>query len=143
VRRAHQRRPAALPRQGRLDALLAWIDTGEAPPQGEPIETGGPDGLTIERDEHGLALGGIRTPSVEVPVSTLSGEAPEGSEILCVVFGSSIPFDDATLAELYPSRDDYLERFDAALEEAVEAGFVRPVDRDAYAAEAREVAFPG
>jgi hypothetical protein len=126
-----------------LDALLAWIDTGEAPPQGEPIETGGPDGLTIERDENGLALGGIRTPSVEVPVSTLSGEAPGASDILCALFGSSIPFDDATLSELYASQADYLERFDAALDDAVEAGFVRPVDRDAYAAEAREVVFPG
>jgi hypothetical protein len=126
-----------------LDALLRWIDTGEAPPQGDPIETGGPDGLTVERDERGLALGGIRTPSVDVPVSALSGEAPEGTEILCALFGSSTPFDDATLTELYGSRDEYLERFDAALDDAVAAGFVRPVDRDAFAEEAREVAFPG
>ena len=84
-------------------------------------------------------LGGIRTPSVDVPVSALSGEAPDGEEILCRLFGSSIPFDAATLASLYPTTDDYLEQFDAALDVAIAAGFVRASDRDAYAAEARAV----
>lgn len=49
-----------------LDALLRWIRDGEEPPSGEPIETTGPEGTTVVRDERGLALGGIRMPSVDV-----------------------------------------------------------------------------
>ena len=122
-------------------ALLAWITDGVEPPQAEPIRTEGPEGTTVVRDEDGLALGGLRTPSVDVPVSVLSGEGAPGSELLCMLFGTSTPFDQATLAARYGSRDAYVERFDAALDEAVEAGFVREVDREAYAAEARSVIF--
>lgn len=125
-----------------LAGLLAWVDDGVEPPRAEPIRTEGPDGTTVVRDRLGLAVGGVRTPSVDVPVSVLSGEAPGSTEVLCMLFGSSTPLDPATLAELYPTRDAYLARFDAALDRAVDAGFVRAADRDAYAAEARAVAFP-
>ena len=125
-----------------LDALLRWIRDGEEPPSGEPIETTGPEGTTVVRDERGLALGGIRTPSVDVPVSALSGEAAPGGDILCALFGSSTPFDAATLSTLYPTQEVYLEQFDLALDNAVAAGFVRTADRDGYAAEARAVTLP-
>ena len=123
-------------------ALLAWIVDGVEPPHGEPITTDAPDSTTIVRDDHGIARGGIRTPSVDVPVSALSGEGPPGAQVLCLLFGSSTPFDAATLTSLYPTRDDYLAQFDAALDEAIENGFVRAADRDEYAAEARAVVFP-
>ena len=74
---------------------------------------------------------------VDVPVSALSGEGLPGGNVLCMLFGSSTPFDSAKLSSLYPTQDDYLERFDAALDATIAAGFVRAQDRDAYAAEAR------
>lgn len=126
-----------------LAALLTWVRDGEEPPTGEPIETGGADGVTVQRDDDGIALGGIRTPSVDVPVSALSGEAPEGATLICALFGTSEPFDAETLQARYGTQDEYLEAFDAALDEAVERGFVRAADRGAYAAEAREVSLPG
>lgn len=122
-----------------LEALLRWVADEAEPASGEPIET---DGTTVLRDELGIALGGIRTPSVEVPTRRLSGEAQPDAPLLCSLFGSSAPFDDATLSSLYESQEDYLARFDAALDDAVEAGFVRAADREAYAAEAREVVIP-
>lgn len=123
-----------------MASLMRWVERGVAPPRAEPIKTTG-DGTAIVRDDHGIALGGVRTPSVDVPVKRLSGEAPAGSNLLCSLFGSSTPFDAATLRSLYSSRQHYLDRFDAALERAVDAGFVRPADRAAYAAEARTVQF--
>lgn len=122
-----------------MQALLRWIERGTPPPEAEPIEV---DGTTVRRDELGLARGGIRTPSVDVPASRLSGESAPGAPLLCSLFGSSTPFDAATLTSLYGSRDAYLETFDAALDAVVKAGFVRRADRDAYAAEARAVTFP-
>ncbi|MBA2280009.1 MAG: alpha/beta hydrolase domain-containing protein [Actinomycetota bacterium] len=67
----------------------------------------------------------------------LSGEAAPAGDILCMLFGSSTPFDAATLASLYPTRDSYLDAFDAALDETVAAGFARAADREACVAEAR------
>jgi hypothetical protein len=124
-----------------MAALIRWVQTGAAPPRAEPIRTGGPEGVSIIRDEHGLALGGVRTPSVDVPVAALSGEAPAGGSVLCALFGSSRPFDAATLRTLYGTRDAYVAAFDRALDRAVAAGFVRGADRPAYAAEARAVEF--
>jgi Alpha/beta hydrolase domain len=92
-------------------------------------------------DEYGIALGGIRTPSVDVPVATLSGEAPADASHLCNRFGISVPFDDTRRASLYPTRNAYLDAFDEALDRAVASGFMRAADREAFAAEARAVAF--
>jgi hypothetical protein len=124
-----------------MAALLTWVADGTAPPSGDPIETEGDDGVTISRDEHGNALGGIRTPSVDVPVKTLTGEAPPDVPILCALFGGSTPFDAATLQSLYGTPEDYLTAFDAALDDAIARGFVREADRAEYEAEARAVTF--
>jgi hypothetical protein len=124
-----------------MAALLAWVVDGTAPPHGEPIATDPADPTNIQRDERGLALGGVRTPSVDVPVSALTGDSPPDTPVLCALFGGSTPFDQATLIARYGSTDAYVAAFDAALDEAIAAGFVRAADRDAYAAEARAVQF--
>lgn len=124
-----------------LAGLIRWVQTGTAPARAEPIRTTGQDATTIVRDEWGLALGGVRTPPVEAPVAALSGEAPPGSPILCALFGSTRPFDAATLRTMYGTRHAYLAAFDKALDRAVAAGFVRRADRAAFAAEARAVEF--
>jgi Alpha/beta hydrolase domain len=125
-----------------MAALLRWVEEGKAPPRASRIRTTG-DGTTIVRDKHGIAVGGIRTPSVDVPVQTLSGESQVQSAPLCAIFGSTVPFEAATLASLYPTKDAYLRAFDKALDRAIDKGFVRRADRAEYAAEAREVTLPG
>jgi alpha/beta hydrolase family protein len=122
-----------------LAALRTWVVDGEAPPEAPPIET---DGETIVRDERGIAQGGIRTPAVDAPVSVLTGEAPEGASVLCMLFGETRPFDAATLAELYPSHDDYVTAVTDAADAAVEAGFLLQEEADELVAEAEEAAVP-
>ncbi len=126
-----------------MAGLLGWVDDGKAPPRASRIRTAGEDNTTIVRDKHGIALGGIRTPSVDVPVETLSGEAQVQTAPLCVIFGSTTPFDPATLSSLYPTRDAYHRAFDKALARAIRKGNVRRADRAEYAAEARAVTLPG
>ncbi len=52
---------------------------------------------SVVRDEQGNARGGIRTPPVDVPAATLSGD-PVGEEILFQLFGSTTTFEPASTA---------------------------------------------
>jgi hypothetical protein len=94
----------------------------------------------IARDEHGNALGGIRTPYVDVPVSALSGEPVAGAPPVCQSFGTTTPFDAATLARLYPDHDSYVEAYTASTEAAVAAGFILRPDADELIATAEQSA---
>ena len=116
--------------------LVDWIAGGTPPPESPRLDVSDGDPPVIDRDELGLALGGIRTPPVDVPVATLSGDPVEGGAEFCFLFGSTVPFDEATLAELYPTYADYVAAFEAAADEAVAAGFLLRVDADAMVAEA-------
>lgn len=122
-----------------LRHLDTWVRTGEAPPESPRLEV---EGEAFVRDENGNALGGIRTPLVDVPVDTLTGEAhPEGS-VTCLLFGQTIPLPEDRLAELYESRQAYLDAFEASADEAIEAGFVLEDDRDALLDEAQPDRIP-
>lgn len=126
-----------------IAGLIHWVEQGEAPPQGERIQTTGEGEQTmISRDERGIALGGIRTPSVDVPVSTLSGEAPPGGPSFCRLFGASYPFDDTTLTSLYGTKANYLEAFNNSLDKTIKAGFVRAEDADDFQNEVAQVVIP-
>jgi hypothetical protein len=112
-----------------LRALRAWVLDGVEPPGAEPMEV--EDGAIV-RDEHGNARGGVRTPAVDVPVATLTGE---GTPLI----GSTTPFTPAELAALYGSSEDYQEAFAAALQDAVDAGFLLADDADELRADAATV----
>ena len=116
----------------------SWRAT--APPSAPPLEV---DGEAIVRDERGIALGGIRTPAVDAPVSVLTGEAPAGRSVLCMLFGDTVPFDAATLAALYPTHDDYVDAVTEAADAAVAAGFLLRADADAFVAAAEDADVPG
>ena len=85
----------------------------------------------IVRNADGIALGGIRTPPVDVPVATLSGAPGPNPSTICLLLGSTKPFTAARLAELYPSRADYLQQYDADADATINAGFALAEDRAA------------
>ena len=90
-------------------ALDRWVTTGAAPPSGAYIETNeGTDGPVI--DSYGNAIGGVRLPEMAVPVATYSGLYAPGPDCTDAV----MPFDQATIEELYPEPGDYLGKFEAA-----------------------------
>jgi hypothetical protein len=117
-----------------LRSLDTWVRTGELPPVAPRLEL--TDGATPElrRDADGIALGGLRTPPVDVPVEALSGLPGPSPDLICILLGSTNPLSDARIAELYPSRDAYLEQYEAATDAAIESGFVLESDRDALLA---------
>ena len=78
-------------------------------------------------DNHGNVLGGIRTPAVDVPIATFSGLGQTGSTF-CFLFGTTVPFDAATLRTLYPTHATYVSAVTKATSRAVRAGFILKPD---------------
>ncbi len=119
-----------------LVRLNRWVRGGRAQGAGAPrleVMPGTPP--TIERDALGNALGGIRTPQVDVPIATLSGLGQTGAAF-CGIFGTTVPFDADTLAALYPTHDGYVSAVVRASRRAVHEGFVLKVDGKAIQAAA-------
>ena len=115
--------------QAALSQLCRWVQTGEPAPSGADIELTATDPPEPVLDANGLATGGIRSPWVDVPVARTSGIGSVES-IMAAIFGSGEVFDAATLTRLYPGgREDYLERFTAALDTSIQSGFILPADR--------------
>ena len=114
--------------QAALAGLVRWVSDGTAPPRAPRLELD-PERPGFLLDEDGIALGGIRTPWVDVPAAVLSGLGQSG-EVFAMLFGRTELFDDDALAERYPGgRSDYLSQFGAALDGTVAAGFILDDDR--------------
>jgi len=109
--------------------LVTWARHGVAPPTA-PLIALGPDGLTVQRDGRGNALGGLRLAPFAVPVALDTGvnENPPGGTGLCFLNGTHVPFDTATLNALYPARGAYLSQFTRAVVRNVRDGYVLPAD---------------
>lgn len=116
--------------QAAVDALHRWVRAGETPAAAPGIELTQSDPPALVLDENGLAAGGVRTPWVDVPIARTTGIGT-GESPLSHLFGSGEPFDAGAVARLYPGGvDEYLDRFTAALDAAIRAGFLLPADRD-------------
>jgi len=120
-----------------LVALDDWVRTGIAPePQPRLARGEGPTGdVALVFDRHGNAVGGVRNPIVDVPIATYyvfpittqpSQPCQVGENV--PLRGSTQVFSAGTLEELYPhpTAEDYLEQFDAAVEDALAAGTLLP-----------------
>jgi hypothetical protein len=64
-------------------------------------------------------------------VRVLSGVKGPSDEVICLLLGSTLPMSEARIAELYSSRDDFEQQYDAAVDEAIDAGYVLEEDRGA------------
>jgi hypothetical protein len=122
-----------------FSALNDWVADGRPPPHAPAMTLA--DGTAIARDAQGNALGGIRTPAVDVPTESLSGENG-GRSLICSLFGSRAPFDAATLQRLYPNHADYVAKVRAAAQRAVEAGFLLSADAAEIVSRAEAASVP-
>ena len=124
-----------------LHALNLWMTDGTAPVTGEPLMADANGAPVL--DEHGNTLGGVRTPDVDVPIATLSGEPPAGSsEIICILFGSTTPFTPDKLLGLYPTHDDYVTKVTESAGAARDAKFLLEPEAQAMIAEAEAAPVP-
>lgn len=123
--------PLHLVAKAALRGLDRWVRTGEAPPMAPRIEVVPGPPQAIARTSDGLAIGGVRTPPVDVPVAALSGVSGPSPDLICLLLGSTKPFDPARLAELYPTPNAYDDAYRAAADSVITAGFVLEDDRAA------------
>ena len=121
-----------------LVALRDWVVDGTAPPRSDRLEVVGDD---LARDPLGNATGGIRTPAVDAPTSTLTGKGSEAS-IFCILFGQTHPLTRAQLSERYADHDAYVRAVTDSADAAVEAGHLLPYDRDDLVREAEAARIP-
>jgi hypothetical protein len=94
-----------------LDAAFAnltrWVRDGVAPPKAARIvvENGGTPQARVVRDQFGNAVGGARTPYLDVPIATYH-TASKG-DTFCPELGRREPFDWARLNSLYGTPQNY------------------------------------
>jgi hypothetical protein len=115
-----------------ISALDGWIRTGKSPARPHHLAVKN-DAFSLDR--HDNVRRGIRTPQLDVPIATLSGLGQTGAAF-CRLFGTTVPFDDATLGSLYRTHAKYVAAVTRATRRAVGKGFILPVDGDAIVAAA-------
>jgi len=125
-----------------LHALDQWMRTGTPPPSAPRFDITTGAKPAVVRDADGIVFGGIRTPLVDVPVDVLSSFVAPNASTICVLSGSTKPLSDARLAQLYPSRTDYLQRYNADADQAIASGYVLAADRAALLAYAQPSRIP-
>jgi hypothetical protein len=128
--------------QAAFAAFVRWVVQGTPPPSPPPFRLQSQHPAALALDRHGNVVGGVRTPAVDVPLSTLSGSAPAGSSVICGLFGSTTAFPPQELANLYGTRAQYLREYTADLDRAIASGYLLPADRAELLAQAQQVQFP-
>jgi len=118
-----------------------WVLAGTPPPEPVPFKLQSTSPPALALDQHGNVIGGVRTPAVEVPVSTLTGSAPPGTSTICSLFGTTTPFSSQELTTLYGSKTNYLSRYTAALDRAISERYLLPSERAELLAQAQQVQF--
>ncbi|MDH3754228.1 MAG: alpha/beta hydrolase domain-containing protein, partial [Acidimicrobiia bacterium] len=120
--------------------LVGWVVAGTPPAAAPELELD--NGGALVRDDLGIAVGGIRTPDVDVPVAVHSGAPRPDASVICSLFGSTTPLPAEVLAGLYPTHDDYVAQVQASAEAARDAGFLLPEGVDVFVAEAEVAPIP-
>jgi Alpha/beta hydrolase domain len=128
--------------QAAFTAFANWVTKGTPPPSPMPFRLSSTHPPALALDAHGNVIGGVRTPWVDVPVSTLSGSPPPGASAVCSLFGSTTPFTPTTLTSLYGNQATYLQKYEQSLDRSIQGGYLLAADRAALLANAHQVAVP-
>ncbi len=109
-------------------ALNRWVTTGTPPPQSPRLAVASPTAFAT--DQNGESVGGIRTPQVQAPIAIVNGTGDTSSAGggFCGLFGATIPFSAAKIAQLYPTHAVFATKWDQAVAADVADGYLLPAD---------------
>jgi hypothetical protein len=123
-----------------FDWMNRWVRKGERPPMGTPF--------TGTNDANGNALGGVRLPEIDVATATYgtSNQVAPGTDpiaaMACTLGGSETPFTPDTLLHLYPTHDDYVQKYIQAADKTLADGFLLKADHDTGIQDAMNAPIP-
>ncbi len=119
------------------EGLEDQVNSGTPLPDGRVMDLVGP--AEVARDAFGNGLGGVRPPSVDVPVATYTpGNSADPNlppflqqigNLACFLASSVTPLDDPTLDTLYPNHGAYVSQVVHASNQARMDGFLLQKDR--------------
>jgi hypothetical protein len=111
------------------------VKSGIEPPAGVQMDV---VGGVVQRDEFGNGLGGVRLPSMDVPIATYTpGNQADPNlppflqaigNLACFLASSVTPFDAVTLGELYPFHGNYVSKVVLAANQLRDNGFLLSTD---------------
>jgi Alpha/beta hydrolase domain len=126
------------------DHMVRWVQYKVPPPQAPDIElaTLAEQVSPPVRDSYGNALGGIQLSQHAVPTATNSGQNFPDAPLpaYCRLYGTHVPFDAATLGELYRNHGSYVSRVAQATMESLKGGFIVEADARATIVDAAHAA---
>jgi hypothetical protein len=117
-----------------IDHLKRWSDQGVAPPPSQPIAIDR-YGYVV-RDANGNAVGGVRSPQLDVPVARYY-QTHDAPLVACRGGGRMDVFPAAELRKRYRDHAGYVARVKARAAELVRAGWLMPEDAAEDVAEAQ------
>ena len=124
--------------------MARWVRNKEHPPMGMPLQMAGAD---LARDENMNVLGGVRLPDLDAPTKTYTADNGPTDPLdfigllACGLAGTAVPFTPEKLMQLYPTHEDYVQKYTAAADEALAAGFLLKADYDEMLELARAARF--
>jgi Alpha/beta hydrolase domain len=113
--------------QAAFHHLERWVRDGTPPPSAPQLQLASTTPVVFLRDVYGNALGGVRSPQVDVPIATLSANNG-GGNTFCRLFGSTTPFSTQQLTALYPTHDDFVNQWRTSLWLNTFNGYILPED---------------
>jgi hypothetical protein len=111
-----------------LGHLFRWAEDGVRPPRAPRLEMAKVDVVSETKlDQYGNAVGGVRSPWVDVPVSHYEVHSTPGP--LCKLSSRETVLPLEGLRARYGDASGYLKDFTKSLDAAIDAGFLRRSER--------------
>jgi hypothetical protein len=107
-------------------SLNQWVVAGTPPPQPPYLETTEASPVVFALDKNGNALGGVRSPQVDVPIAALGGIGSGPG--FCFLFGTTVPFSASHLASLYKNHGQFVSQWALATLKDTFHGYLLPPD---------------
>ena len=118
--------------------LDLWVRKGIPPPRVDQIKV--VDGGPVTYQTPGNVIGGVRSPYVDVPISTWYGNSTGAS--FCRIAGHEVPLDAVRLKELYPTHEFYVRAVIANVSRLVDERVLMRADGEEMIAEAKKAPVP-
>lgn len=132
---------------GAFANLDAWVRYGKVPPKTPWINVKKVPGIPFpvaELDQYGNAVGGLRTPYLDVPIATyyVRSTTDSPAKLFCSLMGYKVPFKKDVLTHLYPTHRSYVKKVRKAVKALVKARLITKEDGKKIKKEAAKAAIP-